>query len=115
MMRRPTRSTRTATLFPYTTLFRSESVLITAGIQQIVADDAVVAAGMTLQVDASASADALLWNGSTETNGSFLLLGGYTAADTLIGGDGNDTLSGGGGGVSLNGGACADVIMFGCD
>src|SRR3546814_6205456 len=39
----------------------------------------------------------------------------YTAADTLIGGDGNDTLSGGGGGDSLNGGAGDDLIMFGCD
>src|SRR3546814_20161396 len=70
---------------------------------------------MTLQVDASASADALLWNGSTETNGSFLLLGGYTAAATLLGGDGNDTLSGGGGGARLNGGDGHDLIMFGCD
>src|SRR3546814_20177703 len=70
---------------------------------------------MTLQVDASASADALLWNGSTETHGSFLLLGGYTAADTLIGGDGNDPLSGGGDGDSLNGGAGDDLLMSGCD
>src|SRR3546814_19148714 len=70
---------------------------------------------MTLQVDASASADALLGNGSTETNGSVRLLVGDTAADTLIGGDGNDTLSGGGGGDSLNGGAGDDLIMFGCD
>src|SRR3546814_11596582 len=30
MIRRPPRSTRTSTLFPYTTLFRSEEIIITA-------------------------------------------------------------------------------------
>src|SRR3546814_9046451 len=31
MLRRPPRSTRTATLFPYTTLFRSDHVIVTRG------------------------------------------------------------------------------------
>src|SRR3546814_2056553 len=37
MIRRPPRSTRTDTLFPYTTLFRSEPVLETAQASQVVA------------------------------------------------------------------------------
>src|SRR3546814_4417549 len=35
MIRRPPRSTRTDTLFPYTTLFRSLSVLMLAGLRYI--------------------------------------------------------------------------------
>src|SRR3546814_16467720 len=45
MIRRPPRSTRTDTLFPYTTLFRSK---VFAGIQSIIVDDPTtgVAAGI---------------------------------------------------------------------
>jgi len=97
-----------ATLVGFTT------ITITAGTQLIVADDATVAAGATLRVDATASDDALGWDGRAETDGSFLLLGGTVAADTLIGGAGADTLSGGGGGDALSGGAGNDVFLFEC-
>src|SRR3546814_13653065 len=40
MIRRPPRSTRTDTLFPYTTLFRSES--LRAAVHVLVADDVVL-------------------------------------------------------------------------
>src|SRR3546814_10674710 len=45
MVRRPPRSTRTDTLFPYTTLFRSERV----GAHAVVDVDVVEAAGLLLQ------------------------------------------------------------------
>src|SRR3546814_3231792 len=41
MIRRPTRSTRTDTLFPYTTLFRSEEVVRYAGRQAAARHDPI--------------------------------------------------------------------------
>src|SRR3546814_5410408 len=43
MIRRPPRSTRTDTLFPYTTLFRSDEVVARAGLDGVVAGVVVVA------------------------------------------------------------------------
>src|SRR3546814_12860335 len=43
MIRRPPRSTRTDTLFPYTTLFRSGEIALGAAEHMLVAIDAVVA------------------------------------------------------------------------
>lgn len=96
------------------TLVGFTKITITAGTQLIVTDDATVAAGAALRVDAAASDDALGWDGRAETDGRFLLLGGQVAADTLIGGAGADTLSGGGGGDELSGGAGNDVFLFEC-
>src|SRR3546814_10537437 len=45
MIRQPPRSTRTDTLFPYTTLFRSAGAAVLADIFGIVADEAVALAG----------------------------------------------------------------------
>src|SRR3546814_8934517 len=39
MIRRPPRSTRTDTLFPYTTLFRSRRVVAEAGVVEVAAHD----------------------------------------------------------------------------
>src|SRR3546814_17040256 len=50
MIRRPPRSTRTDTLFPYTTLFRSRDAVLDAA-QRVVARDG--AAGLTLEAVAA--------------------------------------------------------------
>src|SRR3546814_14025979 len=57
MIRRPPRSTRTDTLFPYTTLFRSMFVDIFAGIVELVLDVGQIAAGHAHQVGIALCAD----------------------------------------------------------
>src|SRR3546814_19805417 len=47
MIRRPPRSTRTDTLFPYTTLFRSFRLLITAAEREIFLDGQPLARGLS--------------------------------------------------------------------
>src|SRR3546814_15641485 len=75
MIRRTTRSTRTDTLFPYTTLFRSAGDQL-SGIENL---------------NGSAHADVL--NGNVGAN----RLTGGAGADRLVGGAGADTLIGGAG------------------
>jgi Ca2+-binding RTX toxin-like protein len=73
--------------------------------------DQDVAAGQTLEIDASGS-DRKGWmtiNGSAERDGNFLVNGG-TGSDLLIGGRGDDTLNGGLGSDTLRGGVGADVL-----
>jgi Ca2+-binding RTX toxin-like protein len=94
------------------TLTNVEKILILGGVQEITTDDATVAAGTTLTIDASGSADSLTWNGSAETNGSFEITGG-SAADTLIGGAGNDTIYGGGGADVISSGLGSDQLYGG--
>src|SRR3546814_977868 len=49
MIRRPPRSTRTDTLFPYTTLFRSDARAIAVGNAHILKDDAIDARAIAAQ------------------------------------------------------------------
>ena len=52
-----------------------------------------------------------MFNGSAETDGSFVLQGG-AGADSLTGGAGADTLAGGRGGDTLSGGGGADMFSY---
>src|SRR3546814_14261772 len=52
MIRRPPRSTRTDTLFPYTTLFRSEQVAVALVVAAVVAVDHVLGAVVQRQLAA---------------------------------------------------------------
>src|SRR3546814_6791199 len=84
MIRRPPRSTRTDTLFPYTTLFRSAVVVATAGTTDLGAVDPLAAAadlaahhGAWLHVDAAYGGGALF----SERLGP--LLAGLDRADSV--------------------------------
>src|SRR3546814_18331842 len=97
MIRRPPRSTRTDTLFPYTTLFRSS----TDDASDVVVE---VAGGGTDQVQTTASytlsanIENLFLTGDQAISGTGNALGNYLAGNsadnTLSGMDGNDTLVG---------------------
>src|SRR3546814_10281505 len=51
MIRRPPRSTRTATLFPYTTLFRSLDTVVVTGTSLAAVDTTSAVVGTTLNLD----------------------------------------------------------------
>jgi Ca2+-binding RTX toxin-like protein len=78
--------------------------------------DANVAAGQTLTVDASDISNddvqQVIFNGSAETDGTFVILGGENS-DILSGGAGNDTINGGAGDDILNGRGGADTMSGG--
>src|SRR3546814_12972703 len=69
MIRRPPRSTRTDTLFPYTTLFRSADVRATPDIDRGVIDVAVALSG---------------WAGDTDAVRLTASAGGKQIAQTII-------------------------------
>src|SRR3546814_7081234 len=106
MIRRPPRSTRTDTLFPYTTLFRSDSIDGGAGDDLIVGDAlALDGATISLNDDEDVGNDTLHGgsgndiiygdtNDVAETLGGKDLIFGDEGNDTLYGGAGNDTLFG---------------------
>ena len=104
-----------------TTLVNVETVTITAGTVGITTNDATVASGQTLTVNASSSTGVLTWNGAAETDGRFLVSGGTGndilagggGSDTMFGGSGRDVLSGGGGNDVLSGGSLADTLYGG--
>ncbi|WP_157089327.1 DUF4347 domain-containing protein, partial [Oceanibaculum pacificum] len=95
--------------FNATTLTNVETIEITAGTQNITTNDATVAAGKILTVDASASPNTLYWVGTAETDGAFLITGGE-GSDTAYGGAGDDTLSGVEGNDRLYGNAGTDSL-----
>lgn len=98
--------------FGATTLTNVERVEITAGTLIIVTNDATVASGQTLVVDASASAGSINWDGRAELDGAFDITGGGIK-DTIRGGAGVDTLSGGGGNDTMYGGGGGDILYGG--
>jgi Ca2+-binding RTX toxin-like protein len=85
--------------------------------------DTTVAAGQTLTVNGGTlgATDVLTFNGSKETDGSFVVTGGAgndtitggAQADTIVGGDGNDVLKGGLGADHITGGNGIDTITYG--
>src|SRR3546814_7677496 len=90
MIRRPPRSTRTDTLFPYTTLFRSAGLVTDLGADGILGTTDDVKSDEQLQV------------------GAFGL--GADQAIDATGGAGDDVLFGGAGDDTLTGGAGDDLI-----
>ncbi|HEX3674117.1 MAG TPA: calcium-binding protein, partial [Rhizomicrobium sp.] len=74
-----------------TTLTSVEDLQLAAGANyHITTNDGTVAAGATLQVDASQlSGNTLTFDGSAETDGSFVIIGG-AGNDTITGGNGPD-------------------------
>ncbi len=95
------------------TLTNVEKIIIGEGnSDKIITNDANVAAGATLTIDASAltSANGLIFNGSAETDGRFSIIGG-AGNDNLTGGQGNDIISAGGGNNYFTGGAGADHLI----
>ncbi|HEY2071222.1 MAG TPA: calcium-binding protein [Rhizomicrobium sp.] len=75
--------------------------------------DQNVAAGKALTIDgtALATANTVVFNGSAETDGKFLLQGGH-GNDTLTGGAGDDHIQGGPGADLLNGGGGHDIFVY---
>src|SRR3546814_13989945 len=61
MIRRPPRSTRTDTLFPYTTLFRSPSHAVRVHERGVAGDDGVEQSGRTRQPRTHAALSAKTW------------------------------------------------------
>src|SRR3546814_3204536 len=114
MIRRPPRSTRTDTLFPYTTLFRSASSNRT-----YIKDYDAGASGNRFELILSGNLTSTLTASNfifnrviTGTSGSDSLIGSESA-DTLLGLAGNDSLSGGAGDDKLDGGAGKDTLTGG--
>src|SRR3546814_9181615 len=88
MRRRPPRATRTDTLFPYTTLFRSATESTDGGTNNNNLNDA-----------AGSGTVSYLW--------------GDNGNDTLNGGNGSDILNGGPGSDVINGGDGSDILVYG--
>jgi Ca2+-binding RTX toxin-like protein len=107
-----------------------EVINLGAAVTEVTTADGLVAAAATLTVN-GASATSLVWNGTAETNGSFIITGsaaginqitgggiadtitGGAAADTLLGRAGNDVISGGAGADAITGGLGADTMTGG--
>lgn len=77
-------------------------------------DDATVASGSFLDVDGTSLTGKLIFDGSAETDGSFIIRGGF-GQDNLIGGGGNDLFNGGalGEADTIDGGAGFDIVDYG--
>jgi len=95
-----------------TTLIDVERVVISGGVQNITTSDGTVASGAGLYVDATASPDAVAWDGTAETDGRFTILGG-DGDDSLVGGAGNDFIDGLAGNNTVWGGAGDDRLGSG--
>src|SRR3546814_789873 len=135
MIRRPPRSTRTDTLFPYTTLFRSQvgqylrvvvvyqddllnthrvNSAVTAIVGNHLISDAAVIDGSGDGTTAGAD-----WIQGGDGNNSIAglaggdLIDGGGGSDTIAGGDGDDTLAGGQGDDNVSGDAGNDTIIYG--
>lgn len=86
----------------------------------IAVPDVVVEAGQTLKVVGKLTYATYAFDGSTETDGHFIISGnngadrltGGALSDTISGGAGGDTLTGGGGNDLLDGGAGGDTAVY---
>ena len=103
----------TGLVFSATTMVNVET-LILGGSQSytLTTNDATVAAGQTLTVKGTTLTHSLIFDGSVEQDGSFVVTGGKSD-DTLIGGARSDTLSGGAGNDTIMGGGGGDVLTGG--
>jgi Ca2+-binding RTX toxin-like protein len=95
------------------TLTNVEKIVLTNGFAyNLTTDDNTVAAGARLVVDGSTLTNSLIFDGSAETDGRFVITGG-THGDTLTGGAGNDVINGGAGKNIIDGGGGADNLTGG--
>ena len=95
-------------------LLNVERIIVRAGFTyDIKTVDENMAAGEALIVNAAllGPLDALLFDGSAESDGRYLLIGGH-GNDDLTGGGADDTLIGGAGANSLDGGGGNDVVDY---
>ena len=80
----------------------------------ITLDDANIAAGATMMIQSvDLQNDTLVVDGSQETDGNFLFLGGEHADDEFHGGAGNDLFFGNGGDNILDGNFGIDTVAYG--
>jgi len=99
--------------FSATTMVNVESLALTgAHGYALTMSDATVAAGQVLTMTGKTLTHALIFDGSAEQDGSFVVIGGK-GDDTLIGGARGDTLSGGSGNDTILGGGGGDVLTGG--
>lgn len=90
-----------------------EEIIITSQSANIVTTDSLIDPGMTLTIDGTGIFSGVMsWDGSAETDGQFILRGGYMA-DILEGGDGNDSILGNSGNDSLVGNDADDTLLGG--
>src|SRR3546814_14448298 len=105
MIRRPPRSTRTDTLFPYTTLFRSQVgqyLRVVVVYQDDLLNTHRVNSAVTAIVGNHLISDAAVIDGSGD--------GTTAGADWLQGGDGNNSIAGLAGGDLLDAGGGSSTI-----
>ncbi|HEY2069816.1 MAG TPA: calcium-binding protein [Rhizomicrobium sp.] len=105
--------------FGATTVTNIERIALGAGFDySLTSNDATVAAGATMTVDASAlgAGDALTFNGSAETDGHFDFIAG-AGGDTITGGNAGDTfdMRQASGADHFTGGAGDDLILGGAN
>ena len=99
--------------FSVTTMVNVETLQLSgAHGYTLTTSDATVAAGQVLTVTGKTLSHALIFDGSAEQDGSFVVTGGKSD-DTLIGGARGDTLSGGSGNDTIMGGGGGDVLTGG--
>ena len=98
-----------------TTMQNVEDFVINSGsFMAVITDDATVAAGATLTVNASAVTGAFTFDGSAETDGQFNIIAS-SGNDTLTGGAGNDTFRMGANFTyqdQIDGGAGIDTVIL---
>src|SRR5205814_1263166 len=100
--------------FAATTLTNINSIKFHAGHRYtITGNDVSVAAGASLTIDAASltAADRVVFNGASESDGRFIMIGG-AGDDTFTGGAGVDKFTGRLGADHLTGGAGADTFIY---
>ncbi|HEV2815632.1 MAG TPA: calcium-binding protein [Allosphingosinicella sp.] len=80
----------------------------------LVAADAQLGSGETLTINAGplGNGGQVIFDGSAESDGNFLFIGG-ALADTFLGGAGDDRIMGNGGADMLSGGGGSDTFVYG--
>jgi Ca2+-binding RTX toxin-like protein len=102
-----------ALTFTSTTMQNVEDFVLDGGSGlEITTDDATVAAGATLKIDARGQTTDFFFDGSAETDGHFIVLSG-SGNDTLTGGALGDTFRGGMGADTITGGGFGDTFVYG--
>jgi Ca2+-binding RTX toxin-like protein len=98
-------------VFGKTTAINIESIVVTDGSDySLTLNNATNAKNLVVDARALTGGNTLVLDGSQETTGTLLALGG-AGGDKLIGGGGSDTLIGGAGGDTMNG-AGVDTVTY---
>jgi Ca2+-binding RTX toxin-like protein len=101
-----------ALTFTSTTMQNVEDFVLDGGSGlEITTADATVAAGATLTIDARSQTTDFFFDGSAETDGHFIVLGG-SGNDTLTGGALGDTFRGGMGADLITGNGFGDTFVY---